>query len=165
VTSFEACQSSRRATFQNCPQLDVISAPGGSNPVEQVLLKGHPGHNPLLDFLIKQAAGAKLVCSVCTGALLLAARGFLTAALATTNWAYKDVLSFSRVTWSPSSRQEAPRRPEAVRLCNRAHQLRARGLLDQKVQQRLWPGWSLQQHLFHGIRPAGCEDHVSCGQF
>jgi cyclohexyl-isocyanide hydratase len=91
VTSFEGVSIQPRVTFDNCPQLDVLFVPGGSDPV-QVLLEGHPGQNPLLDFLIKQATGAKLVCSVCTGALLLAGAGLLDGHIVTTHWAYKDVL-------------------------------------------------------------------------
>jgi transcriptional regulator GlxA family with amidase domain len=98
VTSFETVSIKPRATFDNCPQLDVLFVPGGADPVE-VLLAGHPGHNPLLDFLIKEAAGAKLVCSVCNGALLLAGAGLLDGHVATTHWAFKDVLRlFRRVT-------------------------------------------------------------------
>jgi cyclohexyl-isocyanide hydratase len=91
VTSFEGVSIQPRVTFDDCPQLDVLFVPGASDPV-QVLLKGQPGSNPLLDFLIKQAARAKLVCSVCSGALLLAGAGLLNGYTVTTHWAYKDVL-------------------------------------------------------------------------
>lgn len=91
VTSFEGVALQPRATFCDCPQLDVLFVPGGADPV-QVLLQGHPGGNAYLDFLIKQAKRATLVCSVCTGALLLAGAGLLDGHVATTHWAYKDVL-------------------------------------------------------------------------
>jgi cyclohexyl-isocyanide hydratase len=91
VTSFEGVSIQPTATFDNCPQLDVLFVPGGSDPVS-VLLAGHPCANPYLDFLIRQAAGAKLVCSVCTGALLLAGAGLLDGHIVTTHWAYKEVL-------------------------------------------------------------------------
>lgn len=91
VTSFEGVSIKPRSTFADCPQLDVLFVPGASDPVK-VLLAGYPGHNPLLDFLIKQARGAKLVCSVCNGALLLAGAGLLDGHVATTHWAFKDVL-------------------------------------------------------------------------
>jgi cyclohexyl-isocyanide hydratase len=91
VTSFEGVALQPRATFDACPQLDVIFVPGGSNPVA-VLQQGRPGCNPYLDFLSRQAPGAKLVCSVCTGALLLAGAGLLDGHTATTHWAFKDVL-------------------------------------------------------------------------
>src|SRR4051812_12613855 len=41
-----------------------------------------------LNFLKKQAAGAKLMCSVCDGAMLLAAAGLLDNYRATTHWAF-----------------------------------------------------------------------------
>jgi cyclohexyl-isocyanide hydratase len=91
VESFEGVSILPRTTFEECPQLDVLFVPGGSNPVE-VLLQGHPGQNPYLDFLIRQAAGAKLVCSVCTGALLLGGAGLLDGHIVTTHWAFKEVL-------------------------------------------------------------------------
>jgi len=92
VTSFEGVALTPRATFEDCPQLDLLFVPGGANPVA-VIEQGHPGHNPYLDFLIRQAPGATLVCSVCTGSLLLAAAGLLDGHIATTHWAFKPVLS------------------------------------------------------------------------
>jgi len=92
VTSFEGVSILPRTTFDACPQLDLLFVPGGSNPVA-VLLKGHPGHNAYLDFLIHQAKHAQLVCSVCTGALLLGGAGLLDGHIATTHWAFKEVLS------------------------------------------------------------------------
>jgi len=91
ATSFEGIRVTPDQTFENCPQLDVLFVPGGSDPVS-VLNAGHPGRNPYLDFLIDQAKGAQLVCSVCTGALLLAGAGLLDGHLVTTHWAFKDVL-------------------------------------------------------------------------
>ncbi len=96
VTSFEGIRVTPDKTFENCPQLDVLFVPGGSDPVS-VLTVGHPGSNPYLDFLIRQAEGAQLVCSVCTGALLLAGAGLLNGHLATTHWAFKDVLRLFQV--------------------------------------------------------------------
>lgn len=91
VTSWEGVSLTPRATFADCPQLDVLFVPGASDPVP-VLLQGKPGNNPYLDFLIHQASNAKLVCSVCNGALLLAGAGLLDGHIATTHWAYKEVL-------------------------------------------------------------------------
>lgn len=74
-------------TFTACPALDVICVPGGS------------GVNPLLedaetlDFLRRQAAGARYVTSVCTGALVLGAAGLLRGRRATTHWAAHDLLA------------------------------------------------------------------------
>ena len=74
-------------TFDACPQLDVVCVPGGV------------GINPLLvdsavlDFLRRQASGARFVTSVCTGALVLGAAGLLRGKRATTHWASHDLLA------------------------------------------------------------------------
>src|ERR1700694_1241677 len=68
-------------TFADCPQLDVICVPGGGG---QVALMTDP---ETLDFLRKQAAGAKYVTSVCTGSLVLGAAGLLKGKRATSHWA------------------------------------------------------------------------------
>jgi cyclohexyl-isocyanide hydratase len=91
VTSFEGVSIVPRTTFNDCPPLDVLFVPGGSTPVD-VLKKGHLGQNSYLDFLVRKAPDAKLVCSVCTGALLLAGAGLLNGLEVTTHWAYKEVL-------------------------------------------------------------------------
>ena len=73
-------------TFDDCPALDVICVPGGS------------GVGPLmedeqtLDFIKTQAANARYVTSVCTGALVLGAAGLLKGKRATTHWAYHELL-------------------------------------------------------------------------
>lgn len=74
-------------SFADAPQYDVLVVPGG------------PGQTPLmedrevLDFLRRQAAGAGLVTSVCTGSLLLAAAGLLTGRKATCHWLSLDQLA------------------------------------------------------------------------
>ena len=74
-------------TFEDCPELDVICVPGGS------------GVGPLmeddqtLDFLRAQAANARYITSVCTGALVLGAAGLLKGKRATTHWAYHELLT------------------------------------------------------------------------
>src|SRR3954453_12940073 len=74
-------------TFAECPQLDLICVPGG------------PGMNPLLndaetlDFIRRQASGARYVTSVCTGALVLGAAGLLKSKRAATHWMSRDMLS------------------------------------------------------------------------
>ncbi|HLH51762.1 MAG TPA: DJ-1/PfpI family protein [Roseiarcus sp.] len=75
------------ATFETCPQLDVICVPGGV------------GINPLLAdeetlaFVRRQAAGARFTTSVCTGALVLGAAGLIAGRRATTHWASHDLLA------------------------------------------------------------------------
>lgn len=93
VTSFEGIALKPGAAFGDRKlKLDVLFVPGGSNAIS-VLKQGHPGSNAYLDFLVRQAPHCKLVCSVCTGALLLAGAGLLDGHIATTHWAFKPVLS------------------------------------------------------------------------
>src|SRR5262249_27795104 len=68
-------------TFADCPQLDLIMVPGG--PGQQELMEDAV----VLEFLRKQAAGAKYVTSVCTGSLVLGAAGLLKGKRATSHWA------------------------------------------------------------------------------
>ncbi len=74
-------------TFAACPQLDLVCVPGGA------------GMNPLLNdaetlaFLRKQAASARYVTSVCTGALVLGAAGLLKGRRAATHWMSREMLS------------------------------------------------------------------------
>jgi cyclohexyl-isocyanide hydratase len=66
--------------FADCPQLDVICVPGGHG-IDLILEDAE-----YLHFLRAQAAGARYVTSVCTGALLLGAAGLLAGYRATTHW-------------------------------------------------------------------------------
>ena len=68
-------------TIADCPQLDLVMVPGG--PGQQDLMEDAV----VLDFLRKQAAGAKYVTSVCTGSLVLGAAGLLKGKRATCHWA------------------------------------------------------------------------------
>ncbi|NVI05834.1 DJ-1/PfpI family protein [Paraburkholderia youngii] len=73
-------------TFENCPPLDVICVPGGSGVT--ALLQDEQ----TIDFVRRQAASARYVTSVCTGALLLGAAGVLRGRRATTHWAFHSLL-------------------------------------------------------------------------
>lgn len=87
VTASTGLMLKPSVTFDDCPALDVICIPGGS------------GVGPLmeddetLDFIRGQAANARYVTSVCTGALVLGAAGLLKGKRATTHWAYHDLLT------------------------------------------------------------------------
>jgi cyclohexyl-isocyanide hydratase len=74
-------------TFADCPQLDVICVPGGFGTDDIV------NDAEVLDFLRKQASGAKYVTSVCTGSLVLGAAGLLKGYRAATHWAAMDCLA------------------------------------------------------------------------
>ena len=73
--------------FADAPAADVILVPGGDGT--------RPGaKNPaLMSYIERTGASAQYVTSVCTGALLLHAAGFLQGKRATTYWAQRDTLS------------------------------------------------------------------------
>lgn len=68
-------------TLADCPPLDMLCVPGGA-PVAPVMRD-----REVLDWLRRQAAGAELVTSVCTGSLILAAAGLLEGYRAGCYWA------------------------------------------------------------------------------
>jgi cyclohexyl-isocyanide hydratase len=74
-------------SFANCPQLDVICVPGGAGSDDMV------NDQEMLDFLRKQASGAKYITSVCTGSLVLGAAGLLRGYRAATHWTAIESLS------------------------------------------------------------------------
>jgi cyclohexyl-isocyanide hydratase len=100
VTSLEEVRIMPETTFDCCPDLDVLLVPGASDIVSP-LRAGPLGKNELLDFLARQAANANLVCSVCTGALLLAAAGLLDGCTVTTHWAFLETLALFPCTVAP----------------------------------------------------------------
>ncbi|WP_118183876.1 DJ-1/PfpI family protein [Paraburkholderia phosphatilytica] len=73
-------------TFDEAPQLDVLLVPGGHG--QEALMNDET----VLSFIRAQAAGARYVYSVCTGALLCGAAGLLEGKRATTHWSAMDVL-------------------------------------------------------------------------
>ena len=79
-------------TFRDCPQLDVICVPGGSGQIALM------DDTETLDFLRKQAAGAKYVTSVCTGSLVLGAAGLLKGYRAACHWMSRDQLALLGAT-------------------------------------------------------------------
>lgn len=79
-------------TYDDCPKLDVIVVPGG--PGQQALMEDEA----VLGFLRRQAATAKYVTSVCTGALVLGAAGLLKGYRATTHWLSLPLLSLLGAT-------------------------------------------------------------------
>jgi cyclohexyl-isocyanide hydratase len=76
------------ASLAEAPQLDVLHVPGGFG---QEALMEDP---EVLDWIHTQAGGARLVFSVCTGALLCGAAGLLMGRRATTHWASFHLLPF-----------------------------------------------------------------------
>jgi cyclohexyl-isocyanide hydratase len=81
------------ATFKDSCQLDLICVPGGGGVV------GVMTDRETVDFVRKQAAGARYVTSVCTGAFVLGVAGLLKGRRATTHWAYTDLLTLVGATF------------------------------------------------------------------
>lgn len=77
---------SATTSFSDAPTLEVLVVPGG--PGQLALMK----HALLLDYIRESAKTASWVCSVCTGALLLAQAGLLRGRRATTHWLARDAL-------------------------------------------------------------------------
>jgi transcriptional regulator GlxA family with amidase domain len=73
-------------SFDDCPPLDVLLVPGGLGTRPAVT------NGRLLDFVRRSGANAQWVTSVCTGALVLQAAGFLEGRKATTHWGALDEL-------------------------------------------------------------------------
>lgn len=74
------------ATLAEAPQLDVLHIPGGYG--QEALMDD----DETLAWISRQAAGARYVFSVCTGALLCGAAGLLKGKHATTHWAAHHLL-------------------------------------------------------------------------
>lgn len=74
-------------TFADCPPLDLICVPGGFG-VEAAMADAQT-----IAFVRKQAARARYVTSVCTGAFVLGTAGLLKGKKATTHWAYHPMLA------------------------------------------------------------------------
>jgi cyclohexyl-isocyanide hydratase len=74
-------------SFADCPQLDVICVPGGGGTDDMI------NDEEMLDFLRRQAKGAKYITSVCTGSLVLGAAGLLQGFRAATHWTAMDFLA------------------------------------------------------------------------
>src|SRR5512133_2322262 len=77
---------SATTALADAPTLDVLCVPGG--PGVNAVLED----DEVLDFVAARAAAARLVTSVCTGALVLGAAGLLRGRRATTHWLSLDLL-------------------------------------------------------------------------
>ena len=75
-------------SFDEAPQLDLLVVPGGFGV--NALMEDET----VLSFIREQAAGAKMVLSVCTGALVCGAAGLLKGRRATTHWASHHLLGY-----------------------------------------------------------------------
>jgi transcriptional regulator GlxA family with amidase domain len=86
VTTLNGIRFDAHASFAETPALDVLWVPGG-DPKALGTIMSDP-ESEYLAYLCRVAAGAKWVCSVCEGALLLARAGLLNDHKATTHWAF-----------------------------------------------------------------------------
>jgi transcriptional regulator GlxA family with amidase domain len=89
------------ATFDSARQCDVLWVPGGDPAVLARMIYGPD--QTYLEFLRRQASGARYVCSVCEGAMLLAGAGLLDGYQATTHWAFLNCFAerFPKVITAP----------------------------------------------------------------
>jgi len=102
VTSMNRVRFEAHASFCAVPALDVLWVPGG-DPKVLVEIMSDPA-SPYLAYLRQVAPGAKWVCSVCEGALLLARAGLLDGHKATTHWAFVNCLrSFPAIDVAPDN--------------------------------------------------------------
>lgn len=87
--------------FAEARTYDAIWVPGGE-PTALAEIIDDPART-YLDFLIKQAFQVRMMCSVCDGAMLLAAAGLLDGYQATTHWAFTSCYSqrFPKVLVAP----------------------------------------------------------------
>lgn len=86
VTDMKGLRILPDAVLEDAPRLDVLHVPGGFG-VDAAMRDAR-----LLDWLRRQAEGAQLVFTVCTGSLLLGATGLLRGRRATTHWASHHLL-------------------------------------------------------------------------
>jgi transcriptional regulator GlxA family with amidase domain len=87
-------------TLADCPQLDILLAPGGWGTRQQIL------NETLVSWLAARGRQVETLASVCTGALLLGKAGLLDGRRATTHWRSLEWLreSFPTVTVEEQSR-------------------------------------------------------------
>ena len=74
------------AILADAPPLDLLHIPGG--PGQEALME----NEEVLNWIRQQAAGARCIFSVCTGALICGAAGLIKGRRATTHWSAFDLL-------------------------------------------------------------------------
>lgn len=86
MRDFRGLKLAADALLADAPKLDVLHIPGGYG--QEALMEDEE----VLSWIRKQAAGAKCVFSVCTGALICGAAGLLKGRRATTHWTAFELL-------------------------------------------------------------------------
>jgi cyclohexyl-isocyanide hydratase len=84
------------SNFAECPQADLICIPGGPGVAATL------GDTEVIDFVRSQAADARWITSVCTGAFILGAAGLLQGKRATTHWGYTQLLDQYGAIYDPA---------------------------------------------------------------
>lgn len=92
VRDVRGLQLTPDATLADAPQLDLLHIPGGFGQ-EALMDDGE-----VLGWIRRQAAGARCVFSVCTGALVCGAAGLLQGRRATTHWSAFHLLPYFGAT-------------------------------------------------------------------
>jgi cyclohexyl-isocyanide hydratase len=92
VRDVKGLQLTPDASLSEAPQLDVLHIPGGAG--QEALMEDEA----VLGWVRHQAAAAKIVFSVCTGALICGAAGLLQGRRATTYWAALHLLPYFGAT-------------------------------------------------------------------
>ncbi|MEM8573672.1 MAG: DJ-1/PfpI family protein [Pseudomonadota bacterium] len=92
VTDAGGLQLAPNGSLLDAPQLDVLHIPGG--PGQEDLMHDEA----LFHWMRRQAEGAKILFSVCTGALICGAAGLLQGRKATTYWIVQHLLPFFGAT-------------------------------------------------------------------
>lgn len=75
------------ATFETCPQLDMLCVTGGAG---QLAIMDDPA---VLGWLKRQGEAATWLTSVCTGSLLLGAAGLLQGRRVACHWAFREMVA------------------------------------------------------------------------
>jgi transcriptional regulator GlxA family with amidase domain len=90
VTTLNGVCFEAQASFADTPTLDVLWVPGGGPDALATLMQSPD--TCYIKYLRQVASGAKWVCSVCEGALLLGRAGLLDGHEVTTHWAFLNCL-------------------------------------------------------------------------
>ena len=85
-----------RSSFAACPQADILCVPGGHGVRDAI------ADPEIVDFVRQQGKDADYVTSVCTGAFILGAAGYLQGKKATCHWAYTQLLHLFGATHVPA---------------------------------------------------------------
>jgi cyclohexyl-isocyanide hydratase len=85
-----------RSGFAECPQADILCVPGGHGVRDAI------ADPEIVDFVREQGKDADYVTSVCTGAFILGAAGYLQGKKATCHWAYTQLLPLFGATHVPA---------------------------------------------------------------